>query len=96
MVVRTLVVALALGALGTSAEAQTRRPAGNPLQFNNPTNQAGMYNANSGPLRFNNPTNQSGTMMTCVSVNSITFPNLERCTPAQESKRERSGNSCYP
>ncbi|MFO0907248.1 MAG: hypothetical protein U0794_02620 [Isosphaeraceae bacterium] len=50
------VVSLALA--GSTARAQANRGV-NPLHYNNPLNQAGMYNS-SPVLRYNNPLNQAG------------------------------------
>lgn len=58
MTVRSLPAALALGLAFLAAEARAQQH--NPLHFNNPLNQGGMYNVSSGPLRFNNPVNQTG------------------------------------
>jgi len=58
MVRGSLVLAAAVGLVGTSAQAQVNHGA-SPTRFNSPTSQAGMYN-NSPALRYNNPLNQAG------------------------------------
>ncbi len=59
MVARSIMSALALGLLCHPVEAQNHHRAANPMFYNNPTNQGGMYsNSPTNPMFYNNPTNQ--------------------------------------
>ena len=53
------IAALSLAVLAPSLVFAQNRATPSPLHFNNPLNQAGMYN-NSPALHFNNPMNQAG------------------------------------
>ena len=54
----TLAIVATVCLIGSPARAQVRHPVHAPTNYNNPLNQAGMYNNNA--LQFNNPLNQAG------------------------------------